>query len=64
LSQPPEKRKREAEAANAAQLTAIETRIGEIDRELKSKYPDYSVLARPAPARVEDVQGPCTLMKR
>jgi hypothetical protein len=56
VSQPPEKRNKEAEAANVARLTAIETRIGEIDRQLKSKFPDYSALVSPPPAGVEEVQ--------
>jgi tetratricopeptide (TPR) repeat protein len=47
FSQLPEKRNKESKAANSARLTAIETRIGEIDRELKSKFPDYSALASP-----------------
>jgi hypothetical protein len=56
LSQPPEKRNKEGEATNTARLTAVETRIGEIDVELRSKFPDYSALASPAPAGVEEVQ--------
>jgi hypothetical protein len=56
FSQPPEKRSKEVEANNATRLTAIEARIGEIDHELKTKFPDYSALANPAPAGVDEVQ--------
>jgi CHAT domain-containing protein len=52
----PEKRNREAEAANVARLTAIDARIAIIDQELAAKFPEYAALASPAPLSVEDVQ--------
>jgi tetratricopeptide (TPR) repeat protein/CHAT domain-containing protein len=57
VGQAPDKRNREAEAANLARLTAIDTRIAAIDQELAAKFPDYAVLASPTPLSVEDVQA-------
>jgi CHAT domain-containing protein len=56
VAQAPEKRNREAEAANIARLTAIDTRIAAIDQELAAKFPEYAALASPAPLSVEEVQ--------
>jgi CHAT domain-containing protein len=56
VAQAPEKRHRDAEAANVARLTAIDTRIAAIDRELAANFPDYAALASPAPLSVENVQ--------
>jgi tetratricopeptide (TPR) repeat protein/CHAT domain-containing protein len=56
VAQAPEKRNREAEAANIARLTAIDVRIVVIDQELAAKFPEYAALASPAPLSVEDVQ--------
>jgi CHAT domain-containing protein/tetratricopeptide (TPR) repeat protein len=56
MAQAPEKRNRDAEAANIARLTAIDTRVAAIDQELAAKFPDYAALANDAPLSVEDVQ--------
>jgi CHAT domain-containing protein len=56
VAQAPEKRNREAEAANIARLTAIDTRIAAIDQEFAAKFPEYAAIASPAPLSVEDVQ--------
>ena len=54
---PPDKRDRAAEAANLARLTAIDARIGQIDKRLAADFPDYAALSRPTPVAVDDVQG-------
>ena len=56
-SQPPEKRNKEAEAANTARLSAIDTRIAEIDQELGKDFPDYAALVSPKAMSLADVQG-------
>ena len=56
VSQPAGRRNHDAEAANVDRLNAIEARIGEIDKQLTVEFPDYSALASPTPASVEDVQ--------
>jgi CHAT domain-containing protein/tetratricopeptide (TPR) repeat protein len=56
VSQPPEEREKDAEAANNARLEGIDQRISEIDTTLKVKFPDYAALASPAPLPVADVQ--------
>jgi hypothetical protein len=57
VAQAPDKRNPQAEAANAARLTAIDTRIAEIDNRLSSDFPDYAALVSPTPLSVEDVQA-------
>jgi tetratricopeptide (TPR) repeat protein len=57
LGQAPGQRNAQAEAANLDQLAAIDARIGEIDRILKAKFPDYATLASPVPLSVEEVQS-------
>jgi CHAT domain-containing protein/tetratricopeptide (TPR) repeat protein len=57
VAQAPDKRNREAEAENVAQLAAIDARIALIDKELAASFPDYAALASPAPLSVEEVQG-------
>jgi CHAT domain-containing protein/tetratricopeptide (TPR) repeat protein len=56
-SQLREKRHRDAEATNSARLDAIDKRIGDIDIELKDKFPEYAALASPAPLSLADVQS-------
>ncbi len=51
------KRDPKAEAENNARLAAIDARIGEIDKELAVKFPDYAALASGAPLPVEEVQA-------
>ncbi|WJI76710.1 CHAT domain-containing tetratricopeptide repeat protein [Mesorhizobium sp. C395A] len=57
ISQPPDKRDKLGEAATAARLATIGTCIGEIDRRLKTDFPDYAELVSVAPLASEDVQG-------
>ena len=57
VAQASDKRDRAAEAANAARLTSIDVRLGEIDKRLVAEFPDYAALAGPAPVSVEDVQA-------
>jgi CHAT domain-containing protein/tetratricopeptide (TPR) repeat protein len=54
---PPETRDRSTEAVNVARLTAIDARVGEIDKRLAADFPDYAALARPAPLSVGEVQA-------
>jgi CHAT domain-containing protein/tetratricopeptide (TPR) repeat protein len=56
-SEPPAKRRPEAEKALADRLTAIEVRLAEIDGRLAQDFPDYSTLASPAPVSVEEMQA-------
>jgi CHAT domain-containing protein/tetratricopeptide (TPR) repeat protein len=56
-SEPPAKRKVEAEKALADRLAAIDTRLAEISRRLAQDFPDYAALASPSPTSVADVQG-------
>ena len=56
LGQAGDERDAQAEAANQARLTAIDTRIAGIDRELVARFPDYVALSNPAPLGVEEVQ--------
>ena len=57
VSQPPEKRNKDAEAANVARLGAIDARIGEIDKQLAKDFPDYATLVSPKPISITDVQS-------
>jgi CHAT domain-containing protein/Tfp pilus assembly protein PilF len=56
-SELPAKRKADAEKALADRLAAIDRRLAEIDRKLAKDFPDYAVLASPAPASIQDVQS-------
>lgn len=56
LGQGPAKRNPQAEVENNARLAAIDARIGEIDRELAARFPDYAALSSPAPLTAEEVQ--------
>jgi tetratricopeptide (TPR) repeat protein len=53
----PAKRNAAAEKALTDRLAEIETRRVEIDRRLAQKFPEYTVLASPAPVSVADVQA-------
>ncbi len=57
LSQPPEKRDAAAEAENLARLSAIDTRIKEIDTDLSANFPNYAEMLSLAPISVEEVQA-------
>ena len=57
LGQVPDKRDAKAEAENLSRLDAIDTRVGEIDTTFREKFPDYALLANPAPLSAEDVQA-------
>ena len=57
IGQVPDKRNAIAEAENLARLAAIDTRIGEIDATFREKFPDYALLAGPAPLSAADVQA-------
>ena len=56
-SEPPERRKANAEKALSDRLAAIDGRLAEIDRRLAQEFPDYAALASPAPVSVADVQA-------
>src|SRR5262249_44070603 len=47
----------QSEAANVGRLAAIDTRISEIDKQLKIEFPDYAALVSHTPMSVEDVQA-------
>src|SRR5215831_9772001 len=57
IAQAPDKRDTQAEAANVARLSAIDTRIGDIDRRLAAEFPDYAAMVSPAPLSIGDVQA-------
>lgn len=57
VSQAPDRRDRPAEAANAARLAEIDTRLAVIDQRLAADFPDYAALSRPQPLSVEEVQS-------
>ena len=56
LGQESAKRDAQAEAENSAKLGILETRIADIDKELKTKFPDYAALTSRAPLGVEEAQ--------
>ena len=56
VSQAPDKRDQGAEATNVARLAAIDARIGEIDKQLATEFPEYAALVNPGALSVEDVQ--------
>jgi CHAT domain-containing protein/tetratricopeptide (TPR) repeat protein len=53
----PDKRDKTAEAANIARLTAINSRVAEIDKRLAADFPDYAALSRQQPLSVQEVQS-------
>jgi CHAT domain-containing protein/tetratricopeptide (TPR) repeat protein len=57
VAQPPDKRDRGGEAANAARLAQIDARIAAIDGRLATDFPDYASFATPAPSSVAEVQA-------
>jgi CHAT domain-containing protein/tetratricopeptide (TPR) repeat protein len=57
VSQAPDKRDRQAEAANVVRLTEIDARISGIDKRLAVEFPDYAALSNPEPLSVEQVQA-------
>jgi len=57
IAQAPDKRNAQVEAANVARLSAIDTRIGEIDTRLSAEFPDYAAMVSPAPLSIGDVQA-------
>jgi CHAT domain-containing protein len=57
VAQESDKRDAQAEAANAARLSAIDSRIGEIDTRLAAEFPDYAAMVSPAPLSTGDVQA-------
>jgi CHAT domain-containing protein/tetratricopeptide (TPR) repeat protein len=57
VSRPSDKRDRAAEAGNAARLQAIDTRVAEIDKQLRANFPDYVAFAHPTPLPVAEVQA-------
>ena len=57
MSQAPNKRDRSTEAANVAQLGAIDLQIAEIDKQLAVGFPDYAALIKPDAVSVDDVQA-------
>jgi CHAT domain-containing protein/tetratricopeptide (TPR) repeat protein len=57
VSQPPDKRDKQAEAANGTRLAEIDTRIDEIDKQLAKDFPDYAALVSPKPISITDVQS-------
>jgi CHAT domain-containing protein len=56
-SEPPAKRKAEAEKMLADRLAAIDARLAEIDRRLAQEFPDYATLAGPASVSVAEAQA-------
>ena len=56
-SEPPAKRKPDAEKVLADRLAAIDARVAEIDQRLVQDFPDYTALAGPLPVSVAEVQA-------
>lgn len=56
VAQAPDQRDGGAEAEIVARLAAIDARIGDIDKDLAQKFPDYASLSSPTPLSIEDVQ--------
>jgi CHAT domain-containing protein/tetratricopeptide (TPR) repeat protein len=56
-SELPEKRKAAAEKVLSDRLTAIDTRLAEIERQLAQEFPDHTALESPASVFVGDAQG-------
>jgi len=57
VSQPPQKRNMQTEAANVARLLTIEAQVADIDKQLKKEFPDYAALVSPKPLSIGDVQS-------
>src|SRR5262249_25987632 len=57
VAQASDKRDAQADAANVARLSAIDTRISDIDRRLAAEFPDYAAMVSPAPQSIGDVQA-------
>lgn len=57
LSQVEQKRSKQSEDANQARISAINTRIGVIDKRLAADFPDYVSLASPSPLAIEETQA-------
>jgi CHAT domain-containing protein/tetratricopeptide (TPR) repeat protein len=57
VAQAPDKRSPQTEAENVARLADIDSRIANIDKQLKADFPDYAALASAAPLSTEDVQA-------
>lgn len=53
----PDKRDKQAEAANATRLDEIDMRIAEIDKHLAKDFPGHAALASPKPLSIADVQS-------
>jgi tetratricopeptide (TPR) repeat protein/CHAT domain-containing protein len=56
-SQAPDKRDAQAEADNAARLSAIDARLAAIDTRLAAEFPSYAALVRPEPLSIADAQA-------
>jgi len=56
-SEAPNKRDPAAEQALGERLSAIDTRIGEIDKTIIKDFPEYAALANPEPLSIEEVQA-------
>jgi tetratricopeptide (TPR) repeat protein len=57
IARPVANRQAQAEAENNSKLSAIDSRVAEIDKELKASFPDFAALASPNSLPVEEVQG-------
>jgi CHAT domain-containing protein len=57
FKQPIEQRNPKEEAEVRADLTALEGRIADIDKELALRFPDYAALVNPAPLSLEEAQA-------
>ena len=55
-SEPPARRKANAEKALAERLAAIDTRLAEIARRLAQDFPDHAALANPSPVSLAEVR--------
>jgi CHAT domain-containing protein/tetratricopeptide (TPR) repeat protein len=56
-SEPPAKRRADAEKVLADRLADIDMRLAEIDRTLTQDFPDYAALISPVPVSVTDVRA-------
>jgi CHAT domain-containing protein/Tfp pilus assembly protein PilF len=57
LGRDTQERSGKAEAENRERMAGIDRRIAEIDRRLKTDFPDYAALVSPAPLSVEEAQA-------
>jgi hypothetical protein len=53
---PPDRRNAGDEQLQRQRLTLIENEIAELDRQLKTEFPDYFEFANPTPSSVEGLQ--------